>query len=183
MGDRKNLKMKKEISRIATLGNVNDENVNDVIYTILEINHLDTHKKSDQREPIKLIINSVGGDVYHGFGLIDCIVNSITPIHTICYGCAFSMALPIFAAGHHRQAGKLSTFMYHEISWNMEYEKIMTHDRELVEGKRIMQIYDDFLYTHTKLDVKKLKSVKKLNKDWYFNVEEALNYGIVDKII
>ena len=165
--------------RIITLGDIDEENSNDVIQFIHDINYIDKNKPG---KPIKLIINSYGGDIYRGIGIVDAINASITPIHTICYGAALSMGFIIMAVGHHRAASKNSTFMYHEILWSLSDEKLSTHRRELEEGKRIMEIYDNLLYKHTSLTKSKLDSIKKENRDWYMDVEEALKYNIIDEI-
>jgi ATP-dependent Clp protease protease subunit len=171
------------ISRIITLGEIDNENVNDVIEIIQEINHLDKDIKAESREPIKIYINSTGGFVYHGFGLVDCIYDSITPVHTISYGCTMSMALPILVAGHYRQAGKRATFMYHEVGYEMAYEKAIVHEAELKEGKRLMNMIDDIMLENTDIPKKKLDSIKKSNREWYFDAEEALALGVIDEII
>ena len=71
------------LSRIITLGDIDPITVNEVIQDIYEINAEDAKKQIV--EPIKLIINSFGGEVYSGLALIDVIDSSQTPIHTICH--------------------------------------------------------------------------------------------------
>ena len=93
-----------KLSRVITLGDIDSELVNEVIQLIYEINEEDA--KKTQKEPIKLIINSFGGELYSGLALVDVIDNSQTPVHTICHGSAMSMALIIYAAGHKRLASK-----------------------------------------------------------------------------
>jgi ATP-dependent Clp protease protease subunit len=81
-----------------TLGDIETEIVNDIIHSIYEINEEDIKKQT--ADPIKLIINSAGGEIYSGLALIDVINTSLTPIHTICHGSAMSMGLIVFVAGH-----------------------------------------------------------------------------------
>lgn len=169
--------------RIITLGDINEENSNDIIHFIHEINYIDNNKNINKREPISLIINSYGGDTYRGLGIIDTIMNSITPVHTICYGAAMSMGFIIMAVGHYRTASINSTFMYHEGSLDLGTIKLTNHKYELHELERIENICDSLLFKHTSLTKKYLKSIKSKNKDWYMNAEEALEYGIIDKII
>ena len=61
------------LSRTITLGEINSELTNDIIQLIYDINDEDIGKT--QVEPIKLIINSFGGEVYSGLALIDIIDN------------------------------------------------------------------------------------------------------------
>lgn len=168
--------------RIITLGDINEENTNDIIQFIHEINQVDAGKNKEKRESIKLIVNSYGGDIYRGFGVVDAIQNSITPIHTVCYGAALSMGFIIMAVGHHRSASKHSTFMYHEGGFDLGMMKLTNHESELKELKRIENICDDLILDHTNLTKKQLDIAKKEHRDWYMSAEEALSYGIIDEV-
>mgnify|MGYP003350628850 FL=1 len=92
-------------------GEVDDIIVSDIIQNISDVNEYDDDNeesvKDFERKPIKLIINSLGGSIYDGFGLIGVIENSKTPIHTYCYGSAMSMALLILVSGHKRFGHRL----------------------------------------------------------------------------
>ena len=169
--------------RIISLGDINDENTNEVIQFICEINHVDEGKDVDKREPIKLIINSYGGDIYRGLGVADIIMSSTTPVHTICYGSALSMGFVIMTAGHYRVASKNSTFMYHELLWSLHDSNLSTHRNEVEEGKRIMDIYDSIVLERTNLTKMQLDIVKREHRDWYMSAEEANSYGVIDHII
>jgi len=176
-------KSDKQSSRIVTLGEITNENICDALEQIYEINEDDKNKESTKRDPIKLILNSPGGDVYDGIGLIDAIEQSETPIHMYIYGQAQSMGFAIATAGHYRYAGKRTTFMYHELSWETSREKMQYHEQELVEGKRLWQVYDDIITANTKISQKKLDIIKKAHKEWYLTAEEALELGVIDEII
>ncbi|VDM11381.1 unnamed protein product [Wuchereria bancrofti] len=152
-------------AQIAT-GEVDTEYVNEVIKIIYEINKEDTNKSPETREPIKLIINSIGGLIYDGFGLVDVIELSETPIHTYSHGCVMSMALSIGVVGHYRYASKRTTFMYHESSWGIELEKLKWHIQEVEEGKKMMKMYDEIITSNTNIPLKKLMSIRKtVNKN------------------
>jgi ATP-dependent protease ClpP protease subunit len=110
------------------------------------------------------------------------IITSKTPVHGVCSGYAMSMGLAIYAACHKRIAYPYTNFMYHEVSGgaigrNSEMERATT------EGKRIQKMYDNIITSKTKIDQKKLDSVKKKSLDWFFDAEEALQLGLVDEII
>ena len=174
-------KSSKPNGRILSIGDIEIDNVNEIIEVIYEINEEDA--KKTQKEPIKLIVNSPGGDVYHGFALVDIISNSQTPIHTICYGHAMSAALVVYAAGHKRFASQRATFMYHEIAWTMQHEKLQSHSQEVKEGERMWKIYDDYLLSRTKFTAKQLNEVKDKRGEWYMDVKTAHKYGLVDQIL
>lgn len=173
---------KEPISRVVTLGEVDNESACKVIGLIYEINDEDLEKEKD-RKPIKLIINSPGGDVYEGIGIIDAIKNSKTPIHVYVYGQAQSMALAIAASGHYRFGSRRSTFMYHEISWETSREKLKYHEQEVKEGKRLWKVYDDVLIESTNITPEFLKKIRKEQGECYMTAQEALEYNIIDEIL
>lgn len=156
----------------------------------MAIVHIQNFNKEDEneglpiesRKPIYIHLNSEGGCAYNGFGLINAIITSKTPIITVCEGYVMSMGLAIFAAGHIRKCYKYSTFMYHEISSNGggKNEEIV---RTANENKRLQKMYDDVVTARSKLEQRKLDSVKRKMIDWFFGSEEALELGIVDEII
>jgi ATP-dependent Clp protease protease subunit len=162
------------------LGDIDCIEVNEIIQDIYEINDEDAKKQTV--EPIKLIINSFGGEVFSGLALIDVIDNSQTPIHTICHGTAMSMALIIYAAGHHRIASKYSTFMYHEAAYELN-GKVAFHKQELKETERIDKICDAYLISKTKFTTKILQPHRDRQAEWYFDVKTAQRYGLVDEIL
>jgi ATP-dependent Clp protease protease subunit len=167
--------------RILSIGDIEIDNVNELIENIYEINEEDA--KKTQKEPIRLIVNSPGGDVYHGFALVDVISNSLTPIYTICHGHAMSAALIVYAAGHKRFASQRTTFMYHELSWSTQQEKLQYHLQEVKEGERMWKIYDDYLLSRTSFTSAQLDKVKKTRGEWYMDVKTAMKYGLVDDLI
>jgi ATP-dependent Clp protease protease subunit len=166
---------------------VDQDSFYDIISRILYINDYDDESeetvKDYVRRPIKMIINSYGGTIYDGFGIIGVMENSKTPIHTYCYGSAMSMALLIFVSGHYRYANRLCTFMYHECLDQPIYEKLTTLAENMEESKRIMEMYDKQLLTKSTLRRKQLDDSKKNKIDWYMTPEMGQKYGFVDEII
>ena len=171
------------LSRVITLGDIDNEIACEVIGLIHEINNEDKNKASENRDSIKFILNSPGGNVYDGMGIIDAIENSITPIHMYIYGQAMSMGFAIATCGDYRYATKRTTFMYHEMSWDTGQEKMKYHEQELKEGKRLWKVYDDIVVNNTEIPLKALQNVRKEQKEWYITAEQALNLGIIDEIL
>ena len=170
----------KPAGRILSLGDIDGEAVNEIIEIIYEINEEDA--KKTQKQPIKLIINSFGGELYSGLALVDVIDNSQTPIHTICHGSAMFMALVVYAAGHHRLASKYATFMYHEASYETE-GKVLHHKQEIKEADRTDKICDEYFLSKTKFNAKQLKDIRDKRGEWYFDVKTAVKYGLVDEVL
>jgi ATP-dependent Clp protease protease subunit len=169
--------------RTYTLSGEIDENTSkNVIDFISMVNDMDSTINPPNRKPINIILNSMGGSMYDGFAIIGAIEQSKTPVHITCLGSAMSMALAILASGHYRVGHSLSSYMYHECLDYISYEKMSVIKENLDEGNRIMEIYDEYLISKTKLTRRKLNKVKKDKSDWYFGVDEALEYGLINEI-
>lgn len=129
--------------------------------------------------PIKLHIQSDGGEVFAAFSTVDIIKNCKVPVHTFVEGCAASAATIISVAGHKRFISKNSHMLIHQISsgfWGKmnEFEDEMKNLTLLT--KYVMNIYKD----NTKLTVKQMKDIFK--KDLWMPSEECLKMGLVDEI-
>jgi ATP-dependent Clp protease protease subunit len=165
------------MSKILYLTDYEEDNTISVIKSILEMN-----EDSKTSSPIKLYINSGGGDVYDFLGLIDVIITSKIPIHTYTLGSAMSSALLVALVGHKRFAYEHSTFMIHQIS-SGEENTVKTLERDLAESKRLQKILDSFITSKSKITKRQLSKVYNSNKDWYISAEDALKYKIIDQII
>jgi ATP-dependent Clp protease protease subunit len=170
-------------NRNITLSEVTLQSSNDIIRAIYDFNIEDKNKTIATRTPIILIINSDGGDVYSGFGIIEAIQTSETPVYTVCHGQAQSMALLILAAGYKRYIGAYSTVMYHEVSWEVDYQPRKHHKQELLEGDRSQEMYDSLLIEFTNLTREQLEKIKHGSEYWYISAEDAVRYHIVDEIL
>lgn len=132
--------------------------------------------------PIRLYIDSGGGDVYSYLGLIAVMRNSVTPVHTYVMGAAMSAAFMIAAMGQKRFCYKESTYMYHQTSTQScgtleDVKNDMEHLHEL--EKRCNTI----LFKRTNLSARVVRPYHVKNKDWYMTSSEALGWGVVDHII
>ena len=166
---------------IVLSGEIDESSVKDAIQTISFINEIDDGK--EEVEPIKLIINSLGGNILDGFALIGVIENSFVPVYTYGYGSIMSMALPILVAGDKRFGHPLATFMYHECLDSVPYDKMSIIKENIEETDRLMDMYDDYLTSRTTLTQKQLNKVKNKKTDWYFGSDEALSYNIINEVI
>ena len=189
MTNRRNRYFDKEdqFRSIILSNDIDNETVEEVMQFIIDVNAHDedfeNQIKDYERKPIKVIINSFGGSIYDGFALVGVIENSITPIHTYCYGIAMSMALPIFAAGHVRFMSKFSTLMYHEALTSHFDMKFSLIKEDMDECNRLMKQYDEYLLSRSSITQKQLDEVKKSRRDWYFTADEALKLELVESVI
>jgi ATP-dependent Clp protease protease subunit len=165
---------------------IDNESAGDVIQWIYDINQIDAENDFDLKDykpkPMELIINSFGGSVYDTFAIINAITTSKTPIITTNIGSSFSGALYILAAGHIRLAAPLSSFMYHELSTDLYYTYKDKISEEMTEMKRIQDMLEEFLVSRTKVNRKMLEKYNKSRSEWYFGVEDAIKFKIIDGV-
>ena len=152
----------------------------DLVKMIIKCNKEDKGKSVEERTPIKVFIDSPGGDVCALWTTIKAIEISKTPVYTINYCTAYSAAADLLASGHKRFALPGTSVMVHSGSCmfggTMEQaENMKKHFDKL--GKKVT----DYFLAHTKIDPRVYK--KKAPNDWYFDEEEALENGVIDKII
>lgn len=179
--------MAEETKRILMLGDkIKGDTVKPIIEAITQINYEDQLKESKlkdyKRDPIQLLINTPGGFVYDGWGLVGAIEMSNTPVHTIAMGWAMSMGFVALLAGHKRFAYRRSTIMYHEISSDT-WGKLTELRESLEETARLMAMYDDYILSRTNITQDKLQEITKAKREWYITPDEALKLGIIDEVL
>ena len=133
----------------------------------------------EDRVPIKLFIDSPGGDLVAAYTIINAIELSKTPVWTINIGSAYSAGFFIFIAGHYRIAYPLSSFLYHEGSCVMGGDAHKFRNQADFYKKQLDQLKKHTLkYTNlTEEDYEKI-----LKDDYWLTAEEAMGKGIVDEI-
>lgn len=156
-------------------GDIDDMSSNSVI---AQLHYLNSLNDSD----IILYINSPGGDIYNGLGIIDAMRLSRSAIQTICVGMACSMAAIVLAAGTQslRQATATSTIMIHQGYGGFEGKVTETKVLQK-EADRIETLCNELMSEYTGKSLKQL--VKDQQHDKYMNAKDALEYGIIDSII
>jgi len=136
----------------------------------------------DPSKDIKLYINSVGGSVTAGFAIYDTIRYVQCDVSTICIGQAASMAAVLLAAGTKGKRATLpnSRILIHQLLGGFQGQatdvKIQTD-----ELLRVRSRIDSILAHHTGKSVKRI--AKDTDRDYYMSAEEAVDYGLVDRII
>ncbi len=130
--------------------------------------------------PIKIYINSDGGEIFSAFTSVDRIKSSKVPVNTYVEGIVASAASLISISGHKRFINKNAVMLVHQLrSWcggTHENIKDEAKNLELLSDK-IKKIYLE----NTKFKEKDLEEM--LKHDIYLSAEECLKYGLVDVII
>lgn len=151
----------------------------DSVYSLCrQLRHL---QREDPHGEITMYINSPGGSVADGLALYDVMEGISCPIRTICLGTAASMGALLFAAGKQRDIlphGRVmihdpligqtggSALQLHEISQSlMQTREQMGRLLAQFTGRTLEEIYE------------------KTRRDSFFNAEEAVAFGLADRVI
>lgn len=133
-------------------------------------------------KPLKIYINSEGGEIFAAIPLIDAIANCTIPIHTYIEGIAASAASLISISGHKRFITKNSFMLIHELRTGVEgtYSNL-TDERENCD--KLMSIITNFYKNKTqgKLSNDLLQSI--LKRDLILSSKECEEYGLIDHIL
>ena len=164
--------------------------IGELTRSILDIENEDEYSKKLYKlhnleytpAPIKIYIDSHGGEVYHCFGLLGVMEHCKTKIHTIVTGCSISAGFLISITGHKRYAYSHSTFLYHQLS-NILDGTLKEQHCDIEESERLQIIIEQHTLNHTKILKSKLKKVYESNTDWIMSAQEALKFGCIDEII
>ena len=163
--------------RIIFLGNIVDNNIaNTVIAQLLFL------ESQDKAKDIKLYINSPGGAVTAGLAIYDTMQYIKPDVSTICIGLAASMGATLLAAGAKGKRMSLpnADIMFHQVMGGAEGQAVDIK----IQAEHILKIKDrlnKILAKHTGQNIQKIE--KDTDRDNYMSAEEALKYGIIDKII
>jgi len=168
-----------ESSTIYLFGDIADGTLYDFTLKIKAIIHMRGEEKKN--EPINVVINSDGGDVYEALGMIDYIQALNVKVNTICRGRAMSAAALLLCSGTGvRAASKNSTIMFHEISSGI-YGKSSDMKANVQHTEKLEEILINIITMNSKKDSVFWKD--KILKDYYLSPEEALELGVIDNII
>jgi ATP-dependent Clp protease protease subunit len=170
----------KENNTYLFMNDFDAESVSPVIEFILEKNFLPASKRPKN---LTLIICSPGGEMSAAFALIDIMNGSAIPIHTLGIGQISSCGILTFMSGTkgHRVLTPNTSILSHEWSWGT-YGK----SHELVAVQKEFELTDKRMLDHYKrctgLDEKIIKKILLPAHDVWLTAEEAVKYGIADKI-
>ncbi len=163
--------------RVVFLGGEVDEETANLI--VAQLVHLES---DDPDKDIHLYINSPGGSIYAGLAIYDAMRFIRPDVQTICYGVAMSMGSLLLAGGAHGKRLSLpnSRILIHQPSggYQGQTSDIEIHAREVLALRaRVDEIYAK----HTGQSVERVHA--DMERDRYFTGDEAVAYGLVDRVI
>ena len=161
---------------IDCVGKIDRESVNALILQLRYLQSLD-----DVGE-ITIFVNSPGGSIDDGLALIDVMAALRCPIRTVCVGLAASMGALLFASGDKRDILPHGRVMIHDplIAGGVGGSalKLDAVARDLMKARETTAQILSERTGHTLEEV-----YEKTANDTYFDAQEALEWGLADRII
>lgn len=152
-----------------------------MVEDIMEINRHDKDIPPEERKPIRLYINSPGGNVNEGFALVSTIELSKTPIYTINIGQWSSMAFLIGITGHKRFSLPYMTFLLHDGISIVCDSGSKAQDTAKFNEKFNELVIREHVLKHSKMDADEYDN--RIREEIYMLPEDAKNYGFIDEIV
>ena len=156
-------------------GEINDEVANLIVSELLYLNSLNN-------EDIYLYINSPGGSVTAGMAIYDTMNFIKCDVSTICVGMCASMAAFLLSSG---AKGKRVCLKNGEVMIHQPLGGVQGQATEIkIHAERIIKLKEKLnkiLASNTGKDIKKIE--RDTEREYYLDSEEALEYGLVDKVL
>ena len=163
--------------RIIFLGTPIDDQIANLI--VAQLLHLESE---DPDKDISIYINSPGGIVYAGLAIYDTMQFIRPDVQTICVGIAMSMGALLLAGGAHgkRMALPNAKILIHQLSggFSGQATDIEIHAREALDLRKRL---DEIIAKHTRQSLEKVSA--DTERDFFMSSEEAVDYGIIDRVI
>ena len=163
--------------RIVFIGQQIDDDIANLV--VAQLIHLES---DDPEKDIAVYVNSPGGSLHAGLAIYDAMQYVNPDVSTLCYGMAMSAGSLILTGGAEGKRFTLpnARMLIHQPSSGFQGQStdIEIHAREtLALRARIDEIYA----AHTGQTVEKVHD--DMDRDRFFTSEQAVDYGLVDKVI
>jgi ATP-dependent Clp protease, protease subunit len=156
-------------------GEITDEVANSITAQLLYLNSLN-------HDDISLYINSPGGSITAGMAIYDTMNFIDSDVSTICLGIAASMAAFLLAAG---KKGKRFILPNGEVMIHQPLGGATGQATEIkIAAERILKLkkkLNEILAKNTNREIEIIE--KDTERDYFLDAKEALDYGLVDKVI
>ena len=157
---------------------VDDSLVERAIMQILKWNAEDDGNPKNQ--PIKIYLNSPGGDVYLGLVLCEVIKKSKIPVHLTVLGLAASLGGLLAIAAHKTFAYEYSNLLIHDGSTFLQGSSNKVKDTMKFQEAKDEQI-KRFVVDNTNITEEKYDDM--IDREWWLTAQQAKEYGIVQEIL
>jgi ATP-dependent protease ClpP protease subunit len=140
-------------------------------------------------DPITIIMNNLGGDEYHGYGIIDSMKACSSDINIVVRGHAMSMGAIILQFADHRTMSPNSRLMIHYGEWPLP-GNVKNQERWFEECQRMSRKMEDIFLdrinkkrsTSGLSTYKRQQLQRKIQHDWILSADECIEWGLADDV-
>ena len=163
--------------RTVLLGAPVDAGVANTVVT--QLLHLEAERPG---EPIRLLVNSPGGEVYAGLAIHDVLRSISSPVHTVCCGMAMSIASVILTAG---EPGERASYpngrqLIHQPSGGFQGQS----SDVAIQAREAIWIRDHIEGIYARDTGRTREELRRdMDRDRFFAPEEAVAYGLIDRVL
>lgn len=157
-----------------------DDGLLETVKQIIEYNRQDAGVPREQRKPIRMFINSPGGELYATYSCVDAMLLSDTPIYTYNMGIAISGGFLLLLAGSERFALKRSTAMYHSGAAGFEGTAAQIEAATKHYQAQLRQM-KEYIMERTNMDTQTYDKHK--DSDGWLSADDQVKLGVVHGII
>ncbi|MFD2611073.1 ATP-dependent Clp endopeptidase proteolytic subunit ClpP [Paenibacillus gansuensis] len=155
---------------------IDDQLANSIIAQLLFLS------AEDPEKDIHMYINSPGGSTSAGFGIYDTMQFIKPDVSTICTGMAASFGAILLLAG---TKGKRLALPNSEVMIHQPHGGAQGQASDIaISAKRILQIREKTVQLTAERTGQSADKVEKdMDRDYFMTAQEAMDYGVIDKII
>ncbi|MDD3475031.1 MAG: ATP-dependent Clp protease proteolytic subunit [Candidatus Dojkabacteria bacterium] len=157
-------------------GPINDDVANIIIAQLLFL------EKENDKEDIQMFINTPGGHIHSGLAIVDTMNYIKCDISTIAVGMAASMGSVLLSMGTKGKRFALpnSKILIHQPLGGTEGQA----SDIAIEAEEILKLKEKLNQMLAKATGQSIKQIEKdVDRDKYFTAKEAMDYGLIDKVI
>jgi ATP-dependent Clp protease protease subunit len=163
--------------RIIFIGQQIDDDIANLV--VAQLIHLES---DDPDKDISVYVNSPGGSLHGGLAIYDAMQYIRNDVSTLCYGMAMSAGSLILTGGTKGKRYSLpnSRILIHQPSSGFQGQStdIEIHAKEVLELRRRL---DEIYARHTGQSTEQVHD--DMERDRFFSAEQAVEYGLIDRII
>ena len=170
---------------MALYGDINEEKASEIVGGLLALHHMGKSVEEQDTKAIEMFVSTYGGCADDMFSIVDImsVVKRDCKIKTIGIGKVMSAGVLILASGTkgERYIGKNCRVMLHAVSAG-HHGTLHNLENEIEEVRKLQDLYIENLITETNLTKKQIRAFLRRKSNVYLGAEEAIKYGIADKI-
>lgn len=162
---------------------VDRDSASKVIYWLNLLEELDEMRGT--KEPITIVIDSYGGVIHAGLGLIgemerlkDKGYKIITDVRSVAMSMGFAIAL----CGSERISTRYARFMSHQPS-SASWGKMQDMKEDLAETEKLWEIMKGIIMKNSNITEEALEESRMRKTDVYYTPEELMALGGLDRIV